>query len=207
MTRTPATLVAALVALIAWTGLTLQFIQSASHPDLADPLIRLWRLARYFTILTNTLVAVSFTLVALRRHPGDGWMAGVLLSIGMVGLVYHTLLVPEVPFTGLEFWADLFLHTLAPLAVLVWWLLCGGKNLSLRQLPLWLLWPVAYCLYALARGLADGVYPYFFLDIGQYGAARVVLNVVGLSLAFALAGMVLIGVASIFRRFASVLRS
>src|SRR5690606_8107818 len=136
MTRHPARTVAALVALVAWTGLTLQFIQSGSHPDLADPLIRLWRLARYLTILTNAPVAVSFTLVALGRQPGDSWMAGVALSIGMVGLVFHTLLVPEVPFTGLEFWADLFLHTLSPLAVLGWWLVFGGKDLSLRQLPL-----------------------------------------------------------------------
>ncbi|MCB1387981.1 MAG: Pr6Pr family membrane protein [Rhodobacteraceae bacterium] len=192
MTQTTARTAAAAVALLAAAALVAQFIDSGTNPDLADPLIRLWRLGRYFTILTNTLVAFSFAAIALGRHPGDSWVAGVLLSIGMVGLVYHTLLAPEVPFEGLEFWADLGLHTLVPLAVLGWWLVWGGKALRPGQVPWWLLWPAGYCAYALVRGLIDGRYPYFFLDIGRFGLARVALNVAGMVLAFYLAGLVLL---------------
>ena len=122
---------AALVALAALCGLVLQFLVSGATAGLADPLLRLWALGRFFTILTNALVFVSFALVALGRNPGDSWMAGVVLSIGMVGLVFHLLLAPEVPLTGLTFWADLWLHTLTPLFAGLWWLGWGGRALTL----------------------------------------------------------------------------
>lgn len=191
---------AALVALAALCGLVLQFLVSGATEGLADPLLRLWALGRFFTILTNALVFVSFALFASGRNPGDSWMAGVVLSIGMVGLVFHLLLAPEVPLTGLTFWADLWLHTLTPLIAVLWWLGWGGRALTLADVPRWLIWPAGYCLYALLRGQIDGIYPYFFLDVGRFGAARIALNILGLCLGFALAGLVLLGIARALAR-------
>jgi len=191
---------AALVALAALAGLVLQFIVSGANPALADPLARLWVLARFFTILTNALVLLSFGLLALGRAPSDAWMAGVVLSIAMVGIVFHLLLAPEVPLTGLTFWADLWLHTLTPLLAALWWLGWGGRALSLTDVPKWLIWPAGYCLYALLRGQTDGIYPYFFIDVGQFGWTRVALNIAGLCLGFALAGLVLLGIARALAR-------
>lgn len=48
---------------------------------------------------------------------------------------------------------------------------------------------MAYCLYALVRGAFEGRYPYFFLDIGQFGALRVAVNIAGLVAVFALTGL------------------
>lgn len=122
-------------------------------------------------------------------------MAGTLLSIVMVGALSHALLAPEVPFTGIAYWIDFGYHTAVPLATAAWWLVWGGRAVELRQLPLWMVWPVAYCGYALLRGGLDGSYPYFFLDIGTFGLLPVVRNIVLVTLAFALAGLGIIGIA------------
>lgn len=76
-----------------------------------------------------------------------------------------------------------------PVLTALWWLLWGPRPLALSHLPLWLGWPVAYCLYALVRGAFEGRYPYFFLDIGQFGALRVAVNIAGLVAVFALTGL------------------
>ena len=48
----------------------------------------------------------------------------------------------------------------------------------------WLAWPVGYFAYALLRGQASGFYPYYFIDVGQLGIARVLLYAGGLLIAF-----------------------
>ncbi len=62
-------LAAALVAALAWAGLTLQFCATSSHVGSAAT--ALWQLADYFTILTNFAVAVVFTGIALGRDDWD----------------------------------------------------------------------------------------------------------------------------------------
>ncbi|WP_127104446.1 Pr6Pr family membrane protein [Pararhodobacter zhoushanensis] len=199
MTPPIARAAAALIALIAFASIYGQLLIMGAQPELGGVLARLWVLVRFFTILTNGLTGIAFALIALGWRPGDGWLAGIVLSIAMVGGVYHTLLVPDAPLTGPDFWTDLGYHTLVPLGAVLWWLIWGGKALSLRMLPFWLIWPLAYCLYALARGQSDGIYPYFFLDLGQYAAAQVALNIVGLCMAFALGGLALLGIARLMR--------
>ena len=73
-------------------------------------------MAGYFTILTNALVAAHMLLVALHWRISAARAAGLLLSIVMVGLVYHTLLARLWQPDGLLAWADLGLHTGVPLA-------------------------------------------------------------------------------------------
>lgn len=119
----------------------------------------------------------------------------------MVGGIYHALLAT--PMRGVEWWTDLGYRTLAPVLTGLWWLAFGGHGLRLRRLWVWLLWPFGYCLYALGRGLADGIYPYFFVDVGRFGWAQVGLNIAGLVLVFALAGLVLWGIARALGRTAA----
>ena len=192
MPRPHARNLSAVVALLALTSLALQFTVSNARPGMGDPLATLWSLARYFTILTNALVVLYFGAYALRRRPSDRAMAGIVLAIGLVGVVYHLLLAPEAPLSGLDFWADFGLHTLVPLTAVGWWLGWGGKALHLRDLPYWVIWPLAYCAYALVRGAMDGRYPYFFLDVSQYDLAFVASYVAAISGGFLLAGLAML---------------
>lgn len=196
----PAAFLALAIAVSAFTSLGLQYLVSNAQPDMGDPLRTLWALARYFTILTNLLTAVTFAAIGLGRAPADRWVAAVVLAIGLVGVVYHLLLAPSVTLTGLGFWADFGLHTIVPTAAVFWWLGFGGRKLSLRDLPYWVIWPLVYCGYALVRGGLDGRYPYFFLDLSRHDAGFVVSYVAAISAGFLLAGLVMLAIARLLHR-------
>ena len=165
----------------------------ASQALLGGTLVEtLWRLAGYFTILTNLGVA-AIMLAEVSGHRTSARLAGgMTLAILMVALIYHLLLAGLWSPTGLAWWADQGLHTAVPALVLIWWLVQAPKRVSLRDLPLWLAWPSIYLAYALVRGLATGFWPYPFLDVGTLGWTRVAGNVAAITLAFAGLALVLL---------------
>lgn len=189
--RPGASLIAGLIAVIALASILFQVWLDAARPQTPGILAAIISMSQYFTILTNLLVAAVLGAVALDRPPRAGIVAGTVLSIVMVGVIYHALLAPEVPFQGAHFWTDLGFHTITPLATLGWWLIWGDKDIRLAQVPYWLIWPAGYCLYALIRGALTGHYPYFFFDIGRFGPIVVAEYIVGLVIAFALAGVLI----------------
>jgi hypothetical protein len=138
----------------------------------------IWAMAGFFTILTNVLMAATMLVIAVtgRRLP-FGWMSMITLSMGMVGLVYHTVLAQNFAFSGLRWWADHGLHSLLPALMLWFWLMETSRaNPRGGQPLLWLLWPLGYGIYALVRGGLGGRYPYPFLNIEALGLAAVALN-------------------------------
>lgn len=193
---------AALIAVVALGAVAVQhtLIVADAAGD-ASALARLWVLLRFFTILSNLFLGGVMLAVALGARPGPDLLATVTLAIVLVGAVYHTLLAQDL--TGVAWWADHGLHTATPVLAAVWWLAHGGHGLRLRRLWVWLTWPTGYCLYALARGQADGIYPYFFIDLGRLGASQVALNIAGLVAAFGLAGVLLWACAKVRGRTAA----
>lgn len=184
-------LTALIIALAALGGVLGQFVLNGSKPDLAPWGARAWDLARYFTILTNLMVAGLMGAEAMGRRVTPGWLGTATLNIAMVGLVYQLLLRPEVPLTGWNWVTDFLMHAFVPLAMVLWWGGFGPRRLPLKALPIWLIWPVIYCLYALIRGGIEGRYPYFFLDIGRFGGVQIAINIVGLVVVFAAFGLIL----------------
>ena len=79
---------AALVAIVCWAGLAIQF--SATYGQ-GHPIVgTLWIMAPFFTVLTNLAVAAAMTWVALGRRgmPGAARLAGAAaLTVGAIGLV------------------------------------------------------------------------------------------------------------------------
>lgn len=184
-------LTALLIALVAIAALWGQFVINGSKPGLEHWGWRLWGLMRFFTILTNALVVAQMGLVALRGRVSADLEATACLNIAMVGIIYHTLLAPETPFTGADWYTDFAFHTLVPVLVPLWFAAFGQNDLRLSRLPLWLIWPLVYCIYAMIRGQVTGIYPYFFVDVAQFGLPRILLNIAGLVAVFALAGLML----------------
>lgn len=180
----------ALICAIACAALAAQFLVVQGRVGSLGA--TLWGLAGYFTILTNTLLAFAFGAQALGRRLTGREAATVTVSIVMVGLVYQILLYrPLVPWS-LRWWADLGLHQAIPVLTAVWWLRFAPRTLHLRDLPFCLLWPMAYCAYALIRGAATGFFPYPFLHAGRLGWDAVALNVAGLAVAFTVMALTLI---------------
>ncbi len=155
--------------------------------------VTLWGLAAYFTILTNALMAASMLAIAVTgRRLCFGWMSMLTMSMIVVGLVYHALLAHLYHFTGLNWWTDQAFHTILPALMLWFWLMESTRHPPREGQPLlWLIWPAGYAVYALARGLATGWYPYPFLDVGALGAGAVAINLAGLVAGFAALGFLL----------------
>jgi len=182
---------AALIAIICWVGLALQF--SASYADHPDVLVTLWILARFFTVLTNLLVAVTMTWVAVGKNASANFFGGVTLAILLVGIVYATLLQGLHVLSGAHLIADFLLHKVSPVLMALWWLLFAPRAKLRWSAPLWwIAYPVVYLVYALARGQIDHKYPYPFVDAGKLGWGQVALNISGIAFGFILAGFFLV---------------
>ena len=198
--RLSARIVAFGVGVLALAALRMQF-DALLEPVASAPVwARLWFMAGYFTILTNLLVALAMFAVAQGRALTARIAGALLLSILMVAITYHLILARLWSPQGLAFWADQGLHTAVPLATLGWWLAFAPKDTRLRDLPYWLIWPLAYCLYSLIRGAITGFWPYPFFDLSTLGALRLSINIAALVAAFSLLALAILGLARLIRR-------
>jgi len=183
---------ALLIFAVAMISLRLQFDASHAAMRSASVWATLWAMAGYFTILTNGLVAVLMGAVAMRLRLPAGLLMMMVLSIVMVGAIYHLLLAGLNPQVGLGWWADLGLHTAVPVLCLLWWLRFAPAPAGFGALIPALVWPMAYGVYALIRGALTGFFPYPFLNALTLGWGGVALNLCAIAVAFAIVGAVLI---------------
>ncbi|PZU57375.1 MAG: hypothetical protein DI547_13830 [Sphingobium sp.] len=187
---------AAIVAVLAWAGLVVQF--TASFDATGSTGQTLWVLLRFFTILTNLLVAVLFSGIAFGN---DAWasprlVGGTMLAILLVGIVYGLLLsnIP-LPTAGGSQMANILLHKVTPVAVPLWWTAFARKGGTTHRDPwLWALYPLAYLPYALARGMSEGVYAYPFINLDRLGWGQVLANAAMIALGFLVAGHVVVAI-------------
>jgi hypothetical protein len=184
-------LTAALIAALALGSLALQLHLGLERWPGRTLWVESWRMGRYFTVLTNLLLGLSCAAIALGWRARDSWLAGLVLWIGIVGIVYHALLARELE--GLRRLADAGQHTVVPLLTLLWWMMFAPKRgLAPRHAVWWLSWPAIYVAYALVRGEIDGRHPYFFVEPPLIGWPAVGLWVLGLGAAFWSAGRALV---------------
>jgi hypothetical protein len=192
---------AAVVAVTAWLGLALQWATSIGWTG--SPLLSLWILSRYFTILTNLAVAVVFTGVATgrQRYGTPSLIGGVTLAIVLVGVIYNLLLRHLADFHGMARAADETVHSVVPLLVPVFWLVFVPKGaLTWRDPWLWAAFPVAYLAYALVRGAFEPAYAYFFIDVSKIGWERTGLNTLMIAAGFLGVSFAVVGLDAILGR-------
>jgi hypothetical protein len=183
-------IIAAVAALAGWAGLALQLVLIVGN---LGPTLGFWRFVGFFTILTNLMAAA----VALgRRSALAGARARLVAasSILMVGIVYAVALKARWNPTGLQKVADVALHEAVPLLWLLVWVAAPHPGLKWRELGGALAWPLAYCLYALARGAVDGWYAYWFLDPGKQSPAQLMASIAIMVCGFALMAGALVAI-------------
>lgn len=148
----------------------------------------------YFTILSNILVVLCYLQSGRNGFFGrSSVQSAVALYIAAVGLVYAVVLARLWSPQGLQFVVDAALHYAAPVLFLGYWLLFVEKaGLGYGSVARWLVFPVAYCAYALLRGAQSGLYPYPFLEADKLGYARVAGNIAILVAFFLLLGLAMI---------------
>jgi hypothetical protein len=115
-------------------------------------------------------------------------------SIMFVCIVYNVLLAPRWDPQGWQKVADLTVHNIVPVLFLLFWALRPHGALKWADAVFAALWPLAYAVYGLTRGLFDGFYPYFFMDPTTSSYPQITLNVSGLFGAFLVGALLLIGI-------------
>jgi hypothetical protein len=191
-TRT-ARVAAGLIALIVWVGLAVQF--SAVVGQNGSVTESVWVLIRYFTILTNLLAALFLTRIAFDKSALDSavLLGGLTMSMVFVGVIYVLFLRGLLELSGGASLANFILHYVAPILVLLFWLAFVPKGALRNSNPLlWVIYPLAYGAYALARGTDDGKFAYPFIDVAAIGWLQASTNIFLMSLSFLTAGFAMV---------------
>lgn len=189
----PARVMAGVIVLVIVVGLAAQFQASMELASSAGGAIV--AMLRYFTILTNLLLAVVYAGVALGRKAFStpSLLGGATLAILLVGVIYGLLLRDLIELSGGAKLADLLLHHATPILAPIFWLAYAPKGGLTRRDPLiWGIFPLAYFVYALARGAVEGIYPYPFMDVSKIGWAQTGVNAAAIAIGFAFCGYVIV---------------
>ena len=179
-------------AVVTWAALALQLVliirggvvlDETSPPALGTRLIRF---ISYFTILTNLLVAVTTTTLALGQTVAPRWWRvlrlNAVVGITVTGLVHWFLLRPLLDLSGADYLADKLLHVVVPLLAVVGWVVFGPRGKAERSLLLpSLIYPVGWLIYTLVRGAVANWYPYPFLDVRLHGYPAALLACAGVA--------------------------
>lgn len=191
---------AALLALLGWATLLRQFYFSMMASGVVgisqgEGVVRFFS---YFTVQTNILAALVLTAFAIKTGPEE-WLvhpfvrSAVATYIVMVGIIYNTVLRPLEPLQNVMSFTNIVMHYVMPVAYLLFWLTCVRKaGLRWYDPLLWLIYPLFYLGFVLARGKISGFYPYPFIDAKTLGYAGVTANTAGLLVVCAAIGMCLV---------------
>ncbi len=187
-----------LAAFLCWATILLQLyliIVNRTVP-VADTLIRF---LSYFTVLTNTLVALCFSSVAITKPAGPYFFSrfsvtsAVTVYIVVVGLVYNILLRQLWSPTGLQKIVDELLHSFIPLLFVIHWLTFSPKTkLQWQSVISWLIYPLVYTILILVAGNISRFYPYPFIDVNELGYQLVIINSLAMCLGFLILSLLLI---------------
>ena len=180
MRRRLGSMLGGIIAAAAWYALALQLsILLRTSTNWAGTLFNFFG---YFTILTNTLVALVLTaptvpLTGTARFATPNVRTAAAVYIAIVGIVYVVVLRELWNPQGAQALADLILHKLVPILYLGYWLVFEPHGrVRWRAALMWLIYPAIYLAYSLVRGAMTGWYPYPFLDVGTIGYARVLVQ-------------------------------
>ncbi|MBP0904970.1 Pr6Pr family membrane protein [Mariniflexile gromovii] len=143
------------------------------------------RFFSFFTILTNILVALYFTvavfklkIIPLKWLASKGTLTAITAFILIVGLVYQIALRAIWNPTGLQYIVDELLHTIIPLFMLGYWaFMIKKEDLRVKPVVNWLLYPLFYMAFIMVRGYLSGYYPYPFLNVNEIGYEKAFINI------------------------------
>lgn len=185
------TISGALLALITWFAIILQlYLTNDTYLNVFS----------YFTILSNTLIALSLTFIIVSPQSRLGRyfstvsvQSAIALYIFIVGLVYNLVLRGIWEPKGWQLIADNLLHVAVPVLYVLYWLVFIPKGqLNWKDGMVWAYFPLAYLIYSLIRGHFMGWYPYPFLNVSKFGYTKVLVNSGLMVIAFIVVGLLLI---------------
>jgi hypothetical protein len=186
----------AVCALLAWLTLIAQYtlmVQSGEFGGLGGTTLTY---LGYFTILTNILAALAVTAPFFSSRSKlrafferQAVRAVIALYILVVMVVYWALLAKIHHTEGLGILTNWSLHLIIPVLYILDWLIFSPKGqIRFKDLPYWIVFPVAYGMFNILRGAITGFYPYPFLSISDLGFGTVFVNMLGFTSIYLMGG-------------------
>jgi hypothetical protein len=186
--------------LLGWFALALQYGLVMAGDFNTNAISRTINFFSYFTILTNILaaLALSLPLVAPQSAFGEFFSrptvrTAISAYIIIVMTIVYFVLRHLTNLTGWDLVADVILHYVMPILFVIDWLFFVPKEtLKPKDTFGWLAYPIVYLVWTFIHGAYSGFYPYPFLNSGELGIARVLLNEAGLLVIFLILGLALV---------------
>jgi hypothetical protein len=167
------------------------------------------RYISFFTISSNLLTTICFYYIIGNPGPDAApffarskTIAAITVYMIIVGLVYNAVLRGQYPaMQGKAMIANELLHVAMPLLILIYWLVLAEKNtLEWKNIFLWLIYPLVYCIYTLIRGAIVHFYPYPFMNVDVWGLSAVLLHCLYVCIAFFVVAVLLVAVAKVLTK-------
>ena len=164
----------------------------------------------YYTNLSNLICVIYFLIIIVRTvivkkidTKYYGLKGAVVVMIAVTGLVYNFILRPFMSdvegVMDLHSFSNYIVHLIIPVMVILDWLLFDKKgNLKSKYSIYWLVIPFMYWIFICIRAnfakpfmYTGSKYPYFFIDIEEFGVGIVIVNVILAIAAILLLGFIL----------------
>jgi hypothetical protein len=194
-------------AFLGWFSVVLQFYLIIINREASVP-ETIIRYFSFFTILTNLLITVCFTVLLCnpllswgRFFSSSSTLTAFAVYIAIVGLVYNGILRFLWSPQGVQQFVDELLHLVNPLWFLLFWIFFVPKSrLKWNNVFFWLLYPLVYIIFILIRGSVSGFYPYPFINVNNLGYPGVLVNCLVLFLGFLLISLLFIWIGKRWRK-------
>ncbi len=180
-----------LTALVVLVGLAVQVAVTAGATSGHFPTVsgRLLNLLCYFTIESNIIVGVTSLLLAINPNRTSTLFRvlrlDAIVAITVTFVVFRIALAGLHDLSGSAAFADFMLHVAAPVLCVLGWLAFGPRQYGGPRLVLLsAIFPVCYLVFTLIRGPIVDFYPYPFLDAGEHGYGRILINSVIIGVLF-----------------------
>lgn len=147
------------------------------------------RFFAFFTIQSNLVGVAAFAWV-LARGDAPRTRRVELLRGAAAAYLTVTFFVVIFLLSGVDVqlqlgWVDVVLHKVFPIVMVLDWLVDPpAVRLSIRDAAIWLTYPLVWTGLTIARGAADGWYPYPFLDPANGGYGQVAITIVAVTVGF-----------------------
>jgi hypothetical protein len=193
----------AIFALIGWSAMLLIWYSAiVNRPAGSSALAAAAETFRYFTVQSNVLVLIWLLVAILywdrgREHPilRPVVKGAFTVYISVTFLVFVTLLRSLVDPQGIDFYINAITHYVMPIAFIVDWILYERmRAYQWRYALVWLVYPLAYLIFAQLYGSVTGDYLYPFLNLPALGLNGLAVWATILTLVFVVLGVFYIGV-------------
>ena len=195
----PTLIYVAITVIIVWAALILQFnisllLFEGNYLETAKLFLS------FFTITTNIIVAVCFTMILLFPQGKAGnffskpaTLTAITVYIVVVGIIYNFLLRGLLSPTGWARVADELLHVVSPILVLIFWLFATDKSkLAYKDAIIWLFYPLLYVVFIIIRGYFIHQYPYPFINVEELGYPKAILNTIFIIIFFYVLSVIMV---------------